>query len=278
MKKLKYLVAAAVAAFLVAAPLSACTAEKDKSEALGQFLPLPQHDNGGSVSAPEDNFGLAAPEPAKPQTVSYIMVTSNGVNIRSGAGTDYSVRGLAEKSTLYCFSGSNGGWYETGYRNRTGYISAKYCGIVDLETSGNAQIEAVIAEGAKLLGTPYVYGAVRFHDGNGKLLKGFTAGEFDCSSLMQYIFYKGADKLLQVNTRTQVLQGKEVEKDELKRGDLMFFTNSSRKNNKGIERIGHVALYLGGNYILHTASDFAKIEQISDLRWSYFVCARRVVC
>ena len=94
---------------------------------------------------------------------------------------------------------------------------------------------------------------------------------------MQYMFYKGANKLLQVNTRTQVSQGKKVSKSDLKRGDLMFFTNESRKNNTGIERVGHVALYLGDNYILHTASDYAKIEQISQTRWSYYLSARRMV-
>ena len=79
-----------------------------------------------------------------------------------------------------------------------------------------------------------------------------------------------------MTTRTQVVQGTTV-KDGLKRGDLMFFTNSSRKNNTGVERIGHVALYLGGNYILHTASDYAKIEQISSTRWSYFIQAQRMI-
>lgn len=279
MKNLKYFLAAAAAAFLVAAPLSACNnEEKNSGEASesGQFLPLPE-EKGGSVSAPDGNPGLSAPKPAEPQTVSYIMVASDGVNIRSGAGTDYAVRGSAEKSTLYCLSGQDGGWYKTGYRNKTGYISSKYCKITSLESSGNAQIEAVVAEGAKLLGTPYVYGATRFHDGNGKLLKGFSADEFDCSSLMQYIFYKGAGKLLQVNTRTQVYQGEKVSADKLKRGDLMFFTNAQRRFNTGNERIGHVALYLGGNYILHTASDYAKIEQISAQRWDYFIEGRRII-
>ena len=56
----------------------------------------------------------------------------------------------------------------------------------------------------------------------------------------------------------------------------MFFTNATRKDKVGIERIGHVALYLGDNYILHTASDYAKIEQISQARWSYYITSRRV--
>ena len=79
-----------------------------------------------------------------------------------------------------------------------------------------------------------------------------------------------------MNTRTQVVQGKTVKKSELKRGDLMFFTNEARKDKTGIERVGHVALYLGDNWILHTASDYAKIEQISAKRWSYFIQGQRM--
>ena len=70
---------------------------------------------------------------------------------------------------------------------------------------------------------------------------------------------------------------KEVKRSELKRGDLMFFTNASRKDKTGMERIGHVGIYFGNNYILHTASDHAVIEPISSVRWSYYVTARRVI-
>ncbi|MDE7208316.1 MAG: C40 family peptidase [Clostridia bacterium] len=44
-----------------------------------------------------------------------------------------------------------------------------------------------------------------------------------------------------------------------------------------MERVGHVALYLGDNYILHTASDHAVIEEISAKRWSYFIVAKRFI-
>lgn len=146
-----------------------------------------------------------------------------------------------------------------------------------MTASEDERIEAIINEGTKLLGTAYVYGAVRFHDGGGKKLSGFDINAFDCSSLMQYIFYTGAHVNLQVNTRTQIYQGKTVKKSQLKRGDLMFFTNASRKHLTGVERVGHVALYLGDNWILHTASDYAKIEQISATRWSYFIQGQRII-
>lgn len=216
-------------------------------------------------------------ETPKPKKADYICVKCEGLNVRSGAGTGYSSLGTLEEETLLKYVGETGGWYETRYKNRTAYVRAlpAYASLTSLEEGGE-KTERVIDEGLRLLGTPYVYGATRYHDGKGNLLKGFTINKFDCSSLMQYIFYKGAGKLLNVNTRTQVSQGKEVEKADIQRGDLLFFTNASRQYNTGLERIGHVALYLGDNYILHTASDYAKVEQITSARWKFFITARRV--
>jgi cell wall-associated NlpC family hydrolase len=208
--------------------------------------------------------------------ITYIRVTADSVNIRTGSGTTYSSLGTAEKNTLYAMLGKENGWYKTKYRSKTAYISEKYCVEVDMTASSDS-VEKVIYEGVTLLGTPYVYGATRIHDGKGNLLKGFSLSKFDCSSLTQFMFYKGTGKLLDVTTRTQILQGTTVKKSNLQRGDLMFFTNDSRKNNTGIERVGHVAVYLGDNLILHTASDYAKIEEISAKRWSYFIQAQRMI-
>ena len=214
------------------------------------------------------------PEPVV-QYAQYIKCTGDSVNLRAGAGTTYSVLGSAEEGTSYAVVEKSGNWYKTFYRGKTAYLYASYAAVFSIEESKDTQVESVIEEGYKLIGVPYVYGAVRFHDGKGKLLAGFSAQKFDCSSLMQYIFYKGAGKLLQVNTRTQIKQGKYVSASDIKRGDLLFFTNEVRQHLSGIERVGHVALYLGNNYILHTASDYARIEKISASRWKFYVEARR---
>lgn len=203
-------------------------------------------------------------------------VTGDSVKIRSGAGTDFSVRGTAEKNTLYSLCGICGDWYETYYKGKKSYISAKYCKEVNF-LSESDDIEKVISEGTKLLGVKYVYGAVRLHDGKGNLNKNFTITEFDCSSYMQYMFYKGANEILDVTTRTQVKQGRQIDYSSIKRGDLLFFTNASRINNSGIERIGHVGLYLGDGYMLHTASDYSKIEKLTESRKANFICARRIL-
>ncbi len=279
MKKFKN-IAAVAAALATAVTLSGCAASDisdaengTKDENYGVQAPI----EGNAPTDTPDDKPIVDIEIPQVLTVSYVNVLSDGVNIRSGAGTDYSVRGSAQKATMYALNGSSGGWYKTGYKNKPAYISNKYCEVVEMKSSGDEKIEAIINEGTKLLGTAYVYGAVRYHDGNGKKLSGFSINAFDCSSLMQYIFYTGAQVNLQVNTRTQVFQGKTVKKSELKRGDLMFFTNASRQHLTGVERVGHVALYLGDNWILHTASDYAKIEQISATRWSYFIQGQRII-
>lgn len=266
-------------AIISAASLAGCAAiPEDESavsapdeEIVAPEVPEEPQVPGGADEQP----GGAGEEDSKVDLVMYIKVTGNNVNIRSGPGSEYKVLGTAEKNTLYAANGENGNWYMTYYKGMEAYIYKDYCILVDFEAESE-EVEEVIAEGTKHMGVKYVYGATRYHNGKGVLLSGFTAQAFDCSSLMQYIFKVTADINLQMTTRTQVVQGTTV-KDGLKRGDLMFFTNSSRKNNTGVERIGHVALYLGGNYILHTASDYAKIEQISSTRWSYFIQAQRMI-
>ena len=248
--------------------VSAPEAEEPNGPEIPAIVPLPQ-----TPDKPE------TPEkPAAPVKAQYVRVLVNSLNVRTGAGSNYASLGQVEKGVLLDYKGKSGGWYETVFRGQKAYVSAgeTYTALSELDFA-DEKIEAVISEGLKYMGVPYVYGATRYHDGKGNRLSGFTTSKFDCSSLMQYIFYMGAEIKLDVTTRTQIKQGKAVAKAELKRGDLLFFTNASRYYNTGIERVGHVALYLGDNYILHTASDYAKVEQISAKRWSYFLEARRVL-
>ncbi len=231
-------------------------------------------DNSGSNT---DSSEGTVQKPVQNTTARYIVCQGDNVNLRSGAGTSYAVLGQAEKGNMYAIIGQTGNWYKTYYKNKVAYFYAEYASVLTLEKSENKKVEKVIEEGYKLLGVPYVYGAVRLHDGYGNFLSGFSLQKFDCSSLVQYAFYQGAGKILQTTTRTQFTQGKYVHPSDLSRGDCIYFTNETRQYNKGIERIGHVAIYLGNNYILHTASDYARIEKMSQQRWNFYVEARRFV-
>ncbi len=232
----------------------------------------------GNVDESPDDTEQNIPA-VKPVTYTKMLKSNTAnLNIRSAPTTSASVVGKMDKGDMVRYEGLQNGWYKTVYKEKTAYIYAgnNYVSIVHMKQGGE-DIERVIAVGEELLGHPYVWGSQRYHWGNGKLNTNFVPGQFDCSALMQYIFFKGANVLMDLNTRTQVVQGEKVEEGQLRRGDVMFFTNDSRYNNTGIERVGHVALYLGDNYILHTASDYAVIEEISAKRWSYFIVAKRFI-
>lgn len=226
-----------------------------------------------AISKPE----IQGPEASAPDKRAVcIKALVGGLNIRKGGSALSTSLGTMDKDDLLYYAGREGDWYVTYYQNSPAYVSAKpqYTILIDMK-KGNEKTERILEAGYKLMGFPYVYGAVRLHNGGGRLLDNFNPGKYDCSSLMQYMFYYGASYNLQLTTRTQVYQGTPVNKKDLARGDLIFFTNASRVNNTGIERIGHVAIYLGNNYILHTASDHAVMEQISSTRWSYYIQANR---
>lgn len=282
-KKTKFAVLALAAVTANPIFLSSCT----KTEKKAAVSPPPVEETFPETEiadppfeSPEetvDEIIAPAPEP-EPEPIStkaeYICCTKNNVNIRSGAGTGYAVIGRAEKGTNYVLLENAGTWYKIYHKNKTAYIHASCAALFELEKA-DEKTEKVLAESYKTIGTPYVYGATRLHDGKGNFLKGFTAEKFDCSSLVQYVFYKGAGVLLNTTTRTQVKQGTHVKPADLKRGDCIYFTNAERQYQTGIERVGHVAIYLGENYILHTSSDYARIEKISAVRWNYYIEARR---
>ncbi len=254
-----------VAATLIAAMLSAC------NEPLGGLDVVPDESFDQQFEEPFE-------EPEAPRVEMQTMIKSKStVNVRTGPGLSYKIIGKLDKNDLVAYIETETSWYKTKYKGITAYVNASglYTELLNMEKSSTEAIERVIGTGYSLLGYPYVWGSERYHWGNGILNANFESGKFDCSALTQYIFYHGAGVLLGLTTREQVKQGVAVEKSNIKRGDLLFFTNVSRYYKQGIERVGHVALYLGDNYILHTASDYAVIEPISASRWQYYINARR---
>ncbi len=53
-------------------------------------------------------------------------VTGNGVRVRSGPGTGYSVLGYKNSGDSVSILGEESGWYKISYNGQTGYISADY--------------------------------------------------------------------------------------------------------------------------------------------------------
>ncbi|HRX14551.1 MAG TPA: C40 family peptidase [Eubacteriales bacterium] len=207
-------------------------------------------------------------------TLTFARANVGFLNVRENPSTTANVLGFMDAGDMCLVADTIYGWYKIYYRGGFAYISSAFSEPVTMDFENETVANVVIA-GAKMIGVEYVYGATRMFDSYGNPISGFSDDAFDCSSFTQYAYYMGAGIKIDVTTRTQVYDG--VKSDDLMPGDLMFFTNSTRYYYEGIERIGHVGIYLGDNYILHTSSDFAVIEQISQTRWSYFIQNNRLI-
>jgi cell wall-associated NlpC family hydrolase len=84
-----------------------------------------------------------------------------------------------------------------------------------------------------MVGKPYRYG-------------GNTPTGFDCSGLVQYSYGRVGVKLPH-GTRSLLQMSRTVSRKNLRRGDLVFFTQEGKKSS-------HVALYLGSGRFVHSPS------------------------
>lgn len=128
-------------------------------------------------------------------------------------------------------------------------------------------VNRVIRSALGCLGRPYVFNA-----------QAFQSRSFDCSSFVQFVFYVNGI-LLPRSSRQQFSVGQAISFSSIKKGDLLFFTTNKRKKKKGLEKIGHVALYIGKNQMIHTYTEGKKV-MISDVNsyWrSAFIGAKRVI-
>lgn len=103
----------------------------------------------------------------------------------------------------------------------------------NLSNSVNAQ-ELVIMEIIKYLDTPYRYG-------------GNNESGIDCSAFTRTIFNNIFSIQLPRTARDQYTLGEEIDKRELKFGDLVFFNTRRRVVP------GHVGIYIGDNLFAHAS-------------------------
>ena len=169
-------------------------------------------------------------------------------------------------------------WFQIYYNQQLAYVSSyfEYSRVFDCED--NTLTEDIISCGMSLLGTPYEYGSQRLLNYNGTLNYNFTGDTYDCSAFIQYIFYTGANIALYGDSRSMSVQGETVNYNEIQRGDVIFMTSTSRLNNVGIERIGHVCIYLGDNMIMHTfGTGGVRIQIFSEFWRGRFITAKRMI-
>lgn len=100
------------------------------------------------------------------------------------------------------------------------------------------------------VGVPYRYG-------------GASTKGFDCSGLIQYS-YRKAGKSIPRTTKQLWVATSNVERDELREGDVLFF--------KVEGKMSHVGLYLGGQRFVHAPSSGRTVE-VESLNSPFYAAA-----
>ncbi len=120
--------------------------------------------------------------------------------------------------------------------------------------------QEVILEGLRLVGVRYQLG-------------GTSENGLDCSGFVQKVFQNSVGAYLPRTAREQSEIGTQVDINQLKAGDLVFF-NTMRRT------FSHVGIYLGDNHFLHAPRSGAevRIENMDSSYWmSRYNGARRII-
>lgn len=129
----------------------------------------------------------------------------------------------------------------------------------DARDDGEARVAVRAADTARsMVGKPYRYG-------------GYTPQRgFDCSGLV-YFSYRHAGLSVPRNTHGQKRAAHPVPYREMRKGDLIFFSQSGR-------RYSHVGIYLGHHRFVHAPStgERVRVDSLDSPYWRrHFVDARR---
>ena len=211
----------------------------------------------------------------------YTGYVKESVNVRDNDSMDSNVVSVLEKGTK--ISGIKGKYWIKISEGR--YISVNYVqdDKVDLNQSSNAEStdsykkeskakvvrsneggsgSAVAQAAYNYLGEKYVWGSAQPGIG------------FDCSGLTSYLYNKVCGISLYRNSAAQSNNGYPVSKNNLKQGDLLFFSTN------GSGSISHVGIYVGNGKMIHASTPSTGVI-ISDIDSNYysdtFVTARRIL-
>ena len=116
-----------------------------------------------------------------------------------------------------------------------------------------------------LVGTALDLRGVRYRNG------GADPGGFDCSGFTQYVFARHGVKLPR-NVRDQFDEGTSVRPEDVREGDLLFFSTDG-------PGASHVAIAVGGDSFVHapSSSGVVRVERMGSRYWANrFVGARRL--
>ena len=181
----------------------------------------------------------------------------DGVNVRSGPGTDSSVvTGLTEGSNVPILAGptadaSGANWYQGEAWGIAGWVHGDYLAEVGgAPIAGDAVGAAIATEALKYLGAPYVWA-------------GTNPDGFDCSGFTYFIINWVLGNNFPRAIEGQLASGVYVHPDDLQPGDLVFFHDTYKPG------LSHVGIYIGNAQFVNSGSedDVVAISNLWDDYW-----------
>ena len=155
---------------------------------------------------------------------------------------------------------------EAGYEDMEGLLTEK--GLMSRlgsqfqharDTVGE-QASGLVINAMAFLGVPYKYGGNTVDTG------------FDCSGFVRAVFEQSVGKILPRRSDEQAAATQEIDRSELKPGDLVFFNTMRRA-------FSHVGIYVGDGKFIHSPRSGSHVR-VEDMRMAYwskrFNGARRV--
>ena len=221
-------------------------------------------------------------------------VTVNALNLRESPSTSSKILGkvtLNEKVSIV--EATNKSWYKIKTSaGKVAYVSTDYIKFttekMDSKPASNSNTtnnntttnrgdtsetkpsvsnssstaDNIISYAKTFLGVKYVWG-------------GSSPSGFDCSGFTSYVFKKYGYNISRTS-KAQATNGTSVNKANLEKGDLVFFSSS-----RGSSAIGHVGIYIGGGSFIHASSGSGYCVKISSLSEPFYVdtykTARRII-
>lgn len=223
----------------------------------------------------------------------YVDVNTSA-NIREEANTSSKIINTLLRNTEVIITAEEGDFYKIKYKDIVGYISKTLISEKPLaavtsrssterkvesvkneniketvkesqekavEKSNNLKGEELVEFAKKYIGYNYAYGGTTPSKG------------FDCSGFVYYI-YNSCGYSLSRTCQSQANEGTEVSKQNLIKGDLIFFNNGTNGE------IGHVGIYIGNGQIVHAANSRRGIvtDTINSGYYNnYYYTARRII-
>ena len=195
----------------------------------------------------------------------YIYVAGDGVNLRSGPGTNYRVKAVLPRNTRLKCTARIGNWMKVTYNGSIAYISKPLTSIRKTTTtpgntvaSNNPTADSIrskaISAATARIGNIYSQ--------SNRNLPGYA----DCSSLMRDVFLAASGVNIGETTDQQIKRLTPYQKplSALQPGDILMRIQPGSN---------HAAIYIGNNYYIHSSSTLGKVAQSYYITGStYWTC------